>query len=217
MAASLLLLMAAPSIAQVLDKGVKLGVAMTNLSNIVALTSPLIESGAEPTISFGGFVTFPISGGLAFQTEALFSSKGQRIRDKDAQATTIVGPIGTTITKLPEADRVVLLNYLEIPLLMRLSTTPATPAGTSFHVLGGLALAFKMGAKLRWVTENREPDDIGSRISGSDVSLVMGGGLQRGHVIAEGRLTQGLKNVAIDPSLGSVKTKAVTVILGVRF
>ena len=47
----------------------------------------------------------------------MFASKGQSIRDKDAEpATTPDGEL-----ELPAADRVVLVRYLEFPMLLRLS------------------------------------------------------------------------------------------------
>ena len=58
-----------------------------------------------------------MTGAFSFQPEVLFAAKGHRIRDKDAQPVTT--PTGEL--KLPAADRVVLVRYLEFPLLMRLS------------------------------------------------------------------------------------------------
>ena len=66
-------------------------------------------------MNFGGYALIDLRGPLSFQPEVLFAAKGHRIRDKDAQPiTTSTGEL-----KLPAADRVVLVRYLEFPLLLR--------------------------------------------------------------------------------------------------
>jgi hypothetical protein len=210
----LFLLMAVPSIGQTppvgrtLESGVKIGLALTNLSNVSTLVNTSIAAGFEPTISLGGFLTIPVSGRVGFQLEAALAAKGQRIRDPNAT-------ISAGTPREPQADRVVLLKYLEFPLLMRLST--AGRAGTSLYVLGGPAIGFRLGAVSRTVADAGVLNDIEALIKGTDFGLMVGGGIQHNHVLVEGRVTKGLQNVALVPAPGEVKTRSLAVIVGVRF
>ena len=111
-----------------------------------------------------------LTGSLSFQPEVLFAAKGQRIRDKDAQP--ITTPDGEL--KLPAADRVVLVRYLEFPLLLRLSKH--THENTSLYVIAGPAFALRRNAVIRQVVDSGRHEVIDELVSGSNLSYIFGAG-----------------------------------------
>ena len=97
-----------------LEYGVRFGPSFTTLTSVDTFDITAAPAAFEPTLNFGGFIAIHVRGPLAFQPEVLFAAKGHRIRDKDARPTTT--PTGEQ--KLPPADRVILVRYLEVPLLL---------------------------------------------------------------------------------------------------
>ena len=189
--------------------GVKFGPAFTSLSSIETLDASAAAAAIEPTMNFGGFVTVNIVGPLDFQPELLFAAKGHRIHDRDAQPT-----LTGSGSKPPQADRVILVRYLEIPLLLRASRQRRP--GTSLFVIGGPALAMRRNAVIREVADPGKHEDIGAAVSRNNLSIVFGAGLQHDRWLVDARMTRGLRNVAVFPQPAEVKTSAFAVMLGVR-
>jgi hypothetical protein len=193
------------------DYGVRFGPSFTTLTNVEALDDSAAAAAFEPTLNFGGFVTFQLTPAIAFQPEVLFAAKGHRIRDKDARP--ITTPTGEV--KLPAADRVILVRYLEVPLLLRLSKR--THENTSLYLIGGPAFALRRNAVIRQVSDPGRREDIDDLISGSNFLYIVGGGLQHKRWLVDARITRGVRSVAVDAGLAPVKTGAFSVLMGVRF
>lgn len=194
-----------------LDYGVRFGPSFTTLTGVETLDVTAAPAAFEPTLNFGGFVTMHMKGALSFQPEILFAAKGERIRDKDAQPITT----STGEQKLPAADRVILVRYLEVPLLLRLSKR--THESTSFYLIGGPAFALRRSAVIRQVSDAGLHEDIVGLVGGSDLSYIAGGGLQHERWLVDARITRGIRNIAAEPAPASVKTSAFSVLMGVRF
>jgi hypothetical protein len=194
-----------------IDYGVRFGPSFTTLTSVDAFDITAAPAAFEPTLNFGGFVTIHVRGSLAFQPEVLFAAKGHRIRDKDAQPTTT--PTGEQ--KLPPADRVILVRYLEVPLLLRLSKR--THENTSLYIVAGPAFAFRRNAVIRQVADPGRREDIADLVSGSDLSYIAGGGVQHERWLADARITRGMRNIATVATPVSVKTGAFSVLVGVVF
>lgn len=217
----LLLLTAMPALAQTaapdaaaggrpaITYGVRFGPSFTTLTSVETFDVSVVAAASEPTMNFGGFVAIGLTGPLAFQPEVLFAARGHRIHDRNAPPTRTLTGI-----KPPEADRVILLRYLEIPLLVRASKR--MHADTSVYLIGGPALAFRRNAVIREVADPGRLEDIADQVSGRNLSLVFGGGLQHQRWLVDARFSRGLRNVAIVPQPGQVKTGAFAVLLGVR-
>ena len=193
------------------DYGVRFGPSFTTLSNVDTFDITAAPAAFEPTLNFGGFATIHLRGSLSFQPEVLFAAKGQRIRDKDAQPITT----STGEQKLPAADRVILVRFLEVPLLLRLSKQ--THENTSVYVVAGPALAFLRNAVIRQVVDPGLREDIDDLVGGSDLSYIVGAGFQYERWLVDARITRGIRNIASDPTLAAVNTHAFSVLLGVRF
>jgi hypothetical protein len=151
-----------------------------------------------------------MAGPLSLQPEVLFAAKGHRIHDKDAPPR-----VTGTGTKPPQADRVILVRYLEIPLLLRMSKR--TRPDSSVYLIFGPALAFRRNAVLRQVANSGRLEEIDDQVTGNNLSAVFGAGVQHQRWLVDARLTKGLRNVAVVPQPGEVKTSAFAVLLGVRF
>ena len=191
--------------------GVRFGPSFTSLTSVEPFDDTAAAAAFEPTLNFGGYAAMAVAGPLSFQAEVLFAAKGQRIRDKDAQPiTTSSGEV-----KLPAADRVVLVRYLEFPLLLRLSRR--THENTSMYLIGGPAFALRRSAVIREVADAGRHEDIDELVSGSNLSYIFGAGLQHRRWLVDGRFTRGMRNIAVGPTTVAVKTGAFSVLTGVRF
>lgn len=146
----------------------------------------------------GLFVVFPANGRLALQTEALFSQKGAEISEG--------GNSGR-----------IRINYLEVPVLARVSSTPAGDA--AFHVFGGPSFAFRLSAEGESTFDGEESsEDLDDEIEGFDLGLVVGAGVEIGRVVVDGRYTWGLTNINAEASdAGTIKNRAFAVMVGFRF
>ncbi len=202
---------AAPSGPRRIQYGVRFGPSFTTLTSVEAFDNTAAPAAFEPTLNFGGFVTIALTESLSFQPEVLFASKGQRIRDKDAPPITTPGGE----LELPPADRVVLVRYLEFPLLLRMSKR--THENTSLYAIGGLAFALRRNAVIREVIDSGRHEDISELVSGTDVSYLFGAGLQHRRWLVDARVIHGMRNIAADPSQVPVKTSAFSVLMGARF
>jgi hypothetical protein len=194
-----------------LQYGVRFGPSFTTLSSVEAFDDSAAPVAFEPTLNFGGFVNVKLSGSISFQPEILFASKGERINDKGAPP--VQTPSGGT--EPAPADRVILVRYLEFPLLLRMSKQ--THENTSVFVIAGPALAFRRNAVIREIVDSGRHEVITDEVNSSDFSYVFGAGLQHRRWLVDARFTRGTRNIAVDPFPAPVKTSAFAVLMGARF
>jgi hypothetical protein len=194
-----------------LEYGVRFGPSFGTLTSVETLAPAMAARAFEPTLNFGGFANLALAGPLSFQAEVLFAAKGHRVHDKDAEPTT--APTGEL--RRPSATHVILIRYLEIPLLLRLSKQ--TRETTSLYVVAGPAFAIQRSAVIRQVADAGRKEDIDALVSGSNLSYVAGAGIQHERWLADARVTRGVRNIAVTPFPAEVKTSAFSVLIGVRF
>jgi Outer membrane protein beta-barrel domain len=192
------------------EYGVRFGPAFTSLTSVETFDETAAAAAAEPTMNFGGFLILHVAGPMSLQPEVLFAAKGHRIHDKDAPPR-----VTGSGTLPPKADRVILVRYLEFPLLLRVSKR--TRPDSSLYLIGGPALAIRRNAVLREVANSGRLEDIEDQVTGNNLSVVFGAGLQHQRWLFDARMTKGLRNVAVNPQPEEVKTSAFAVLLGVRF
>lgn len=193
--AALALLAAAPAGAEPFDPallgyGGKLAVNITNVSNHPQ--NPDNNTG----YLFGALASYPLTKIITFQMELLISGKGYTIPDLVVYDTAD-NPRGT-------ADATAILQYLEIPVLAKLS--PMVGKYRPYLIGGGYA-AFLIRSKLRMDDglyqidldlNNTNDLDIGG-IAGVGIDLKMG----RGWFFFEARYEQGAMSVIKDESYRS--------------
>lgn len=191
--------------------GVRFGPSFTTLTSVEPFDDTAVTAAFEPTLNFGGYARIELTGPLSFQPEVLFAAKGHRIRNKNAQPiTTSTGEL-----KLPAADRVVLVRYLEFPLLLRISKR--THENTSFYAIGGPAFALRRSAVIRQVADAGRREDINDLVSGGNLSYIFGAGLQHRRWLVDARFTRGMRDIASAPAPVAVKTGAFSVLMGAMF
>ena len=193
-----------------LEWGVRFGPSFTTLTSVETFDDTAVGAAFEPTMNFGGFVNMRLGGSLSFQPEVIFASKGERIHDKDAP------PVSTPEGAKPAAaDRVVLVRYLEFPLLLRMAKQ--THENTSLFLIAGPAIALRRNAVIREVVDSARHEVITEEVTGGDFSYIIGGGMQHRRWLVDARFTHGTRNIAVDPIPAPVKTSAFAVLMGARF
>jgi len=193
---ALVCLTALPAVAQGLTYGVKGGVTLANLSEEAEADTTAFDN----RIGFvaGGFVTWPLSGRLALQPEALFTQKGAKIDQG-----------GGTLTQQ--------LDYLDVPVLIRYRLT-GTDA-RHFSLFGGPAIGVKLRARSRAsFGETAIEDDIGDQVKSTDVSVVGGVSYHRGRGSVEGRYAWGVSDIDKDTTDDvTIRTRGISILAGWRF
>lgn len=186
-----------PAVAQV-SGGVKGGVSFANLSDDSSREADLDN---RTGIVAGGFVTWPVGAYFAIQLEGLYAQKGAAFDQSGVEG----------VTKL---------DYVEVPLLLVVSTAPPRSSGASFQFFGGPSVAFKVRAKGSGTFEGETvdvdiPDDSIEKI---DLGVVVGAGATFSRFSLEGRYTIGLSNINAETDDSTkVKNRTVAILAGVRF
>ena len=177
--------------------GFKGGVNFANLS----FDADEADVSFDQRIGFVGglFVVWPASGPIALQTEVLYAQKGATIEEGSASGT-------------------IELDFIEIPILLRASSTPSS-GGVSFHVFGGPSLGFRVRAHAESTFDGQtEEEDLDDEVESFDFGLVAGAGLEVGRFVVDGRYTWGLSNLnKEDEEDVKIRSRVVSVMAGVRF
>jgi len=197
LAAVVTLTFTSPLFAQIPGLGIKGGV---NLATQETSGEGAGDDGLKmfPGLVAGVFMTFPIASWLDLQPEVLYSVKGSRFAESGFSGT-------------------LLIDYLEVPLLARVSRRGS--GRTGFYAAGGPYVAFKLRARTRVkFGGSTEEMDVAEDVEGMDYGLSVGGGLEFGSLVFDGRYSYGLKDIDKDLSDGiKVTNRAVTVTAGFRF
>jgi hypothetical protein len=176
--------------------GVKGGVNLATQRNSGADDDPGLKS--RVGLVGGVFVTLPLLGRLELQPEGLFTSKGTRV-DLDGVKASLVA------------------DYAETPVLVRFSRRGT---GTfNYYVAGGPAVAFLLRARSRTEFAGAtEEIDITEQVNRVDFGVAMGGGVEVGSIVIDGRYTLGLQDIDKDKT-DAIKTtnRAVSLTVGFKF
>lgn len=103
------------------------------------------------------------------------------------------------------------IDYLQVPVLLRLNVGSDSASGFAVYGIAGPALDIKIADEVEGIT-------IDDGFEGADVSLVFGGGVEVARIIIEGRYEKGLRRINknfID--FAEIKTQAFTILFGIRF
>lgn len=146
----------------------------------------------------GAFATLPLFSRLELQPEVLFTSKGASVDLEGVEASLVV-------------------DYLEVPALARLSRRGG--GKMHYYVAGGPSVGFLLRARTRtkFATATEEVD-ISDDVNRFDFGVAMGGGVEIGALVIDGRYTLGLQDIDKDKS-DAVKTtnRAVSLTVGFKF
>ena len=193
-ALALVILVASTTSAQTFQFGVKGGV------NFATLSVEDGESAFDSRIGavIGGFVTWHAFRWLELQPEILFTSKGAKVEESGISSNLIV-------------------DYLEVPILARYSRPLSD--NWRFFVAGGPTLGVRLRA--RTTTEfsgGTEEIDIDDDVEEMDFGVAVGGGVEVGRWILDGRYTFGLSDLDADTSdAATFRNRVISVTAGFRF
>ena len=103
------------------------------------------------------------------------------------------------------------IDYLQVPILLRLNIGSSSSSGPSIYGLAGPALDLKIGDDIEGVTLDNGFETV-------DVTLVFGGGIEVARIVIEGRYDRGLRSIndAFN-NLADIKKQTFTVLVGFRF
>jgi hypothetical protein len=175
-------------------------------------SATLVVDGADPEAGYrrrispggGGFVALPVAGPLALQIEALFTPKGAKLPEESGASATF------------------LLDYLEFPLLGRITVFHSS--SRAFHVFGGPSAAIRVNAKLKIAQSgggftSGVSEDISSQVKRFDLGLIAGAGVNAGrHLVIDARYGWGLSDInRSDEDGAGLRTRTLSVLAGFRF
>ena len=110
-----------------------------------------------------------------------------------------------------EAGQDIRIDYLQVPLLLRLNAGSSSANGAALYGVVGPAFDFKIADEVEGFT-------LDDGIEGTDVSLAFGGGFEVAHIIIEGRYEKGFRRInKTFSSLDEIKKQSFTILFGVRF
>lgn len=172
----------------------------------------IVDAEYRAGVSLGAFVSIPISAAVAIQPEVVFAQKGARSAAYDYDDIPADGdgpPIGVYISEKTSH------NYLEVPVLLKLSPSPRSDfARPTFFA--GPSVGILLDAKKVYDTDYKE------YLRSTDFGVIIGGGVELGRLSFDARYNLGLTTIAkdYDASFGNVpgdiKNRAFTVTAGVR-
>lgn len=142
----------------------------------------------------GAFATIELSRNLSFQPELIYTGKGTKWVDDDAD---------------------IKIGYIQIPLLARLRF-PSASSRFIPYVMAGPAVAIKAGCTLTVEGDKHPCNDETTAVAGSDFGAVFGAGAELGAAQVSLRIDAGLKNINGDGP-ANVKNRAITMAVGYGF
>jgi hypothetical protein len=157
----------------------------------------------KPGFDVGGFATWAVTEHLAFQPEVLFVKKGVKLNSTD------------NVTEVT-----VSVNYVEVPLLLRIGRAAGRTRSGGFALLGpSVGIRGARKAEIESSLGGGRSLDISNVYKGTDVGLVFAGGVEIRHEIIEIRYTVGLTDIATsaNPHVNAVKNRAFSLMVGHKF
>ena len=123
----------------------------------------------------------------------------------------VQGEINWLRKKTELAARDIRIDYLQVPVLLRLNAGSRSTSGVAAYGIIGPAMELKIADEIEGVT-------VDDGFEGADMSLVFGGGIEAARIILEARYEKGLRRINNTFSdFSEIKKQAFTILFGVRF
>lgn len=102
------------------------------------------------------------------------------------------------------------IDYVQIPVLLRLNAGTRNTSGFALYGVVGPAFEVKVADEVEGFT--------GDFFEGGDVALVFGGGIEVARILVEGRFQKGLRRINNNfTDISELKSQAFTILFGIRF
>jgi hypothetical protein len=109
------------------------------------------------------------------------------------------------------AGQEIRIDYLQIPVLVRLNAGSSSPSGAALFAVVGPAVELKLADEIEGFT-------LDDGFEGADVSLLFGGGIEFARIILEGRYEKGLRRINKSfNDFADIKKQSFTILFGLRF
>jgi len=187
-----------------IEKGINIGLNLSSLSGRGLDLNWNIKAG----LTAGVTLTFPLADFFAIQPGIFYSQKGARYQETFEE-----GTVRTTMV----------LNYLDIPVVARLSLPQAPEAGIRPYIMGGASYSLKLTSKIRtdlidyYETPLEEGDVEGLKKSG--INLVLGAGVDflspNGRFLFEVRYSRSLQTISTEGP--DIRLNVFSIIAGFSF
>jgi hypothetical protein len=181
--------------------GVKLGLALSTLSSDDLDDIEFLDLEHKLGFAVGGLVNIPLSPMVSLQPELLYVTKG------------------ADVEFFGEDVGYIALNYLEVPVLLRVDVPVA--GSVAPFIVAGPALGFVVSAKA--VDNDGDTENIKDDVEALDLGFILGGGLgiplsSGGLLEIEARYEHGLSNIDDDPNADvELKNRAFFILGAYRF
>ena len=190
--------------AQTFDRGVKAGIAVTSVplagevfDQVAGQTSR--DSSSKVGVTGGAYIGFPLASRLSFQPEVLFVMKGVKLSETSG---------GTFSARM---------HYLDVPLLVRFRAP--VNSQTPVYLFGGPNFGIKLGSSATLeATGNKVDENINPALKTLDLGFAVGGGIERGRYMLEGRFTGGITDIAAAsfPHPDALRNRTFSVMVGLK-
>lgn len=183
--------------AQGVQAGVKFGVNVADLS--FEENDEIEDLDSRKGIVAGGFIVWPMTPAFAVQTEALYSQKGASLSDQG-----VTGGLE--------------LDYLDIPILARFTTSPGSNANVHFYAGPSFNFNLRARTKVTFGGESSE-EDFSDDIKSFDTAMIVGASVEVSRLLFEGRYSWGLTNIDKEDGMSdpAVKHRVLSFGAGIRF
>lgn len=172
------------------------------------------EFGVKGGLTVSTFAVTPSEAGVGFDSRSGITAGVYTVVAAHApvafQPELLVGTRGATLS-IEDVTASVRLTYLEVPLLARV--TMGTSSDVRIFAVAGPSIAMRLAAHSVF---GDETENISDETRAADVGLLLGGGLVLGRAHVEVRYTWGLRSVNPDDDDGSVRNRALSLMVGWR-
>jgi hypothetical protein len=174
------------------DLGFVIGFSSTTVSGPIGSQTAAAQAGTTTTVSrlqgsiFGVFVGAGMGRAASLEIDGLAAFRGATI-----QTATLSPLTGQPVTSSTASDRLI---YLDVPVLARVAVGRLWRRDV--HLTVGPAFGVLLSARDAFTNSG-----LGSQIKRFDPAFVVGGGVNLGAVVIQGRYEWSLQNVANGPGL----------------
>jgi hypothetical protein len=195
---TVLLATTSTALAQERRWGAKVGINLATLS--VNDDDPDVSYDFRIGVAAGGYFTLPLGSRLELQPEALFSQQGGKVGASDG---------------VSDVDSTIALDMLTIPILVKFRLAPA---GNGLAVYGGPSIGLTLRARAISDFGGEKIDlDISDEVESTDFGVAAGAMFEKGRWTLDGRYTFGLSKLSKDPADPEIKSRVISILVGVRF
>lgn len=190
-----------PLNAQIIRKGIKVGLSFANLNG-----SDVEDTDTKTGLAAGAFIAYSFSDVFAIQPEILYMMKGTKMTETDPY----VGKITATWK----------INYVEVPVLAKVMIP--TEGNVKPNFFAGLSLGILMSSKVKGEAMGVSVElDVKDETKNIDFGMVFGAGidfeLTKGTITFDARYTLGLTSIDDTGMDEDVKNGVISIIGGFSF